>query len=940
MRGEIVALDLETTGLDPQRDSIIEIGAVRFREGEVVDTFQTLVHPDHRLPAYITALTGITQEDVEDAPSLKDVLPQLVRFVGDRPALGHNISFDLSFLRRHDVLIGNLPLDTYELASVMLPTTPRYNLTALAAHFGVEIADAHRALDDAQATAQIYWAMWQRVLALPLPTLQEIVEAGRSLDWAAKPVFEAALKERAQHAFTGPGEPTSAPTPTDDDLIELFGASSARWETLEPEPTRQPIDIDALAELIEPGGVLAEAFPGYEYRPQQVDMLAAVADAFNNGYHLMVEAGTGTGKSIAYLLPAIYWAVLNGERVVISTNTINLQDQLIFNDIPMMGETLGLPFRASVLKGRANYLCPRRLATLRRRAPTSVDELRVFAKVLVWLLESTSGDKSEITVRGPAERAVWARLSAQDEGCTTDRCLGQMGGACPFYKARRAAESAHVLIVNHALLLTDVMLGSKVLPEYHYLIIDEAHNLEDAVTNGLSVRLDETTLRRQLADLGGPQKGLLGDVLNATRGAIPQQHFATLTEYAGVIHEVARAMQHHVGALFGAVYDFLDRTMRLGRSDYAIQKRITEPMRQSAEWAEVLRVWDILAQFTDGLADAMHRLVGGLGDLADFDIPNFDDLVHSTGAASNHFMEVNHILHTFLAEPAPNTIYWVEISRGRGRLSLHAAPLHVGPLVNEYLWQTKESIVLTSATLQTANSFEYLRESLHADQDFVGEVAIGSPFDYEESTLVYLISDIPEPNAGAAYQEMVEEGLTELCRATEGRALVLFTSYTQLRKTAQVITPALNAAGITVYDQSEGTSRQHLIEGLRETERAVLLGTRSFWEGVDVPGEALSVLAIVRLPFMVPSDPVFASRSELYENSFFQYALPEAILRFRQGFGRLIRTASDRGVVAVFDSRVLRKRYGRAFLDSLPTCTTYQGPLAKLPEAALRWLSR
>jgi DNA polymerase-3 subunit epsilon/ATP-dependent DNA helicase DinG len=940
MRDEIVALDLETTGLDPSHDSIIEIGAVKFQEGRVTDTFQSLINPHRSLPRNIVALTGITQEEVNGAPPLKQVLPKLERFVGNRAVLGHNVSFDLGFLERQNALRSNLPLDTYELASVMLPAVPRYSLGALAAHLGVELVDAHRADKDAEATALVYWALWKQMLALPLNTLQEIVEASRGLQWTARPVFEAALEERARTAFTQTKPRLKAPSlDTGDDLIQLFGAAPEGWEPLEPNDRLEPLDIDALAGVLEPGGLFAETMPGYEYRPQQVDMLAAVAHAFNNGDHLLVEAGTGTGKSIAYLLPAIYWALQNNERVVISTNTINLQDQLIFKDIPALGDALNLQFRATVLKGRRNYLCPRRLAALRRRGPTSVDEMRVFAKILVWLLENTSGDRGEINVRGPVERSIWGRLSAEDEGCTMDRCLGQMGGACPIYKARQAAESAHVLIVNHALLLADVVAGNRVLPPYNYLIIDEAHNLEDAVTSGLSTRIDEVVLRRQLADLGSPRRGLLGDVLARTRSAIPARKHAILSEYVSIIHDAAGAMQHHIGSLFRAVYEFLNEHVRMRPSAYSVQVRIVDEHRALHGWARLQQVWDVIAQFTEGIATAMYRLARGMEDLGDYDIPAYDDLLHSVAATARHLEEVHFLFHAFIVEPAPNTIYWVEVATGDARLSIHAAPLDVGPLVEEHLWRTKQSIILTSATLQTAGSFEYIRTSLDAADDVVSELAIGSPFDYEQSTLLYLVSDIPEPNAGQAYQQMVEQGLIDLCTATEGRALVLFTSYTQLRKTSSAITEPLTAAGITVYDQGDGTSRQQLIEGLRETERAVLLGTRSFWEGVDVPGEALSVLGITRLPFTVPSDPIFAARSETYQNSFGQYALPEAILRFRQGFGRLIRTGTDRGVVVIFDRRLLSKRYGQAFLDSLPPCTVYQGPLARLAEAATRWLA-
>jgi DNA polymerase-3 subunit epsilon/ATP-dependent DNA helicase DinG len=298
--------------------------------------------------------------------------------------------------------------------------------------------------------------------------------------------------------------------------------------------------------------------------------------------------------------------------------------------------------------------------------------------------------------------------------------------------------------------------------------------------------------------------------------------------------------------------------------------------------------------------------------------------------------ELHQHLYQMIFDPKPDTVYWAEIRPDQSSPSLHAAPLEIGGLVERFLWHEKESVVMTSATLTTAGEFDYIRNRLRAiDAD---ELSLGSPFDFETSAMLYLVNDIPEPSARTLYQRAVEAGLISLCSATGGRALVLFTSYQQLRRTSQVITGPLANLGIITYEQGEGASRHALLETFRNTDQAVLLGTRSFWEGVDVPGEALSVLAIVRLPFDVPSDPIVAARSETYESPFDQYSVPEAILRFRQGFGRLIRTQSDRGIVVIFDRRILSKRYGKAFIDSLPHCTTRQGSLAQLPETAARWL--
>jgi DNA polymerase-3 subunit epsilon/ATP-dependent DNA helicase DinG len=366
------------------------------------------------------------------------------------------------------------------------------------------------------------------------------------------------------------------------------------------------------------------------------------------------------------------------------------------------------------------------------------------------------------------------------------------------------------------------------------------------------------------------------------------------------------------------VLDSLDVTPS---GDYTTQVRIVDSVRHRDAFSHLQDRWLTLKEFFDVVSQAMQQLTDALARLEEFDLPDFSDLMNSTATAARYLRDVNVQLNSFIAEPDANMIYWINTPRDRfAGISIHAAPLHIGPLVENYLWNSKETIVVTSATLQTRSSFDYIRERLNASH--VDTLEVGSPFNYRESTLLYIPTDIPEPNERNPYQQAVERGIIELAAALNGRVLALFTSYAQLRQTAQAITPRLALGNIAVYDQSDG----------------VLLGTRSFWEGVDIPGQDLSALVIVRLPFAVPSDPVFAARSETYSNSFNDYAIPDAILRFRQGFGRLIRTSSDRGIVTVFDRRVVSKGYGMYFIEALPECHVEHGPLAGLAGSAKNWL--
>lgn len=920
MRGELVALDLETTGLDPTQDQIIEIGAVRFRNGEVIEQFNELIDPGRPVPPLITTLTGISNDDLIGKPRLAAVLPKLIDFVGDSPWVGHNIGFDASFLYRQGALKANTRLDTYELASVLLPTAPRYNLTSLTHQLDFDIESAHRALFDARATAFLYWKLWEKALTLPYGTLREILNLAGDLDWDARPLFEAALRER---------QPDNI-----DAVYSLFTPDTTERKALHPNETPSKLKPDEISATLDEHGALAETFPGYEHRPQQINMAQAVAKAFNQSDHLLIEAGTGTGKSLAYLIPAAQWALRNGERVVISTNTINLQDQLLEKDIPAVRAALGVDFNAAVMKGRGNYLCPRRLLTMRRRRPSSVDELRVLAKILVWLLESSSGDRSEISLRGAEDYVTWARLSAEDEGCATHRCLVEMAGACPFYKARKAADAAHVLIVNHALLLSDATTPNGVLPPYDYLVIDEAHHLEEATTGSLSWRLDAPTLYRRLIDLGGARRGLLGNLLASLSASptITDKDKRRLEKYIGIIEDAATDMQAHIDKLFAAFRGLLIE-LNITRAEYATQTRVVDATRKKSAFGQIEATWNMLKEYFEAVSGAMGTVAGALRRYED--IEHHAELLNSTETAARYLEETRVQLNSFIAEPDSNTVYWVNLSQDDA-LSLHTAPLHIGKLVTDALWNSKKSVVLTSATLETNGSFDYMRERLSAQN--VKTLEVGSPFNYRESTLIYVPNDMPDPNEKTRYQQGVERALIELTAALDGRVMALFTSYSHLRLTAQAITPRLALGNIAVYDQSDGSSRQALLEAFKASQKGILLGTRSFWEGVDLPGDLLRAVVITRLPFAVPTDPVFASRAEAYADAFNDYTLPDAILRFRQGFGRLIRAKTDRGVVAVLDARVLTKKYGRAFIESLPDCTTMQGTLGNLPTAAVDWL--
>ena len=930
-----VAVDLETTGLDPARDAIIEIGAVRFRGNAVEDEFGSLVNPLRDIPPFVSQLTGITDKAVEDAPTLYSLRSRLKAKLGDYVIVGHNVEFDLGFLRETGLGLGNRRIDTVTLASVLVPQAGRFSLSALADYLACPQHDGrgHRALADAVTTVELFLALRERALQMGLPELEEIVAAGRQLGWPETLFFEDVLAERAKHAFEG------RELRMRGHLQRLYHAPRLEGQTLVPAENPAPLDIAWLTSLIRPGGHFDRAFAGFEHRPQQIEMMRTVANAFNEGRHVLVEAGTGTGKSLGYLLPAAFWATENGRRVVISTNTINLQDQLLNKDVPALRETLKLDLRAAVRKGRSNYLCTRLFQQMRRSGPGSADEMALYARILLWLPHSQTGDVGEIILRTQGERLAWSKLNGENPTCTSDQCAAEN---CPLHIARRRAELAHLIIVNHSLLLADLASNGMVLPEYTDLIIDEAHHLEAAVTDGLSFRADRRFLETILEEAARPRAGLVANAEQRINAVAPQEIGTSVAALAERMRADAQAAILQTQEFFTTL-DFFLRGQERERTQFASQLRLTPGVRVQPDYHLIEESWADLSKLFAVIVKGFQKLVQTVADLSHMvDIEGEDELRAALISNGQMLDDARINLDAMLLQPAEGMIYWVE--QFRDNISLHAAPLHVGPLVEKHIFQNKETVVLTSATLRTAgygraeSTFDYLRDRLHAhDAD---ELAVGSPFDYKNSTLLYLVSDIPEPNQ-PGYQRVLEQAILDTALALGGRTLVLFTANNHLSQTASAIESKLAQHNITTLAQVAGASRQQLLEQFRrEGGRSVLLGTRSFWEGVDIPGPALTALLIAKLPFDVPTDPIFAARSETYENPFFEYSIPEAVLRFRQGFGRLIRRATDEGVVICLDKRLLTKRYGGMFLEALPDCTVVRQRADRLEELINRWLAR
>ena len=871
---ELIAVDLETTGFDPERDRIIEIGAVRVRltpDGvEPGERFSTFVDPGRDVGAAITRLTGIQDEDLVGAPSVADAIGRFAAFAGVATFVGHNVGFDLAFLERNGFAPGSERLDTAELASMLLPEAPSYALQRLAADDGIVPAAAHRALDDALTCAAVLAGLAARARALPAPILDEARSYAAALGPAAIQFFEDALGGAIKHAWDGFAEPGGARKP------------------LPMTPSQRPV-IDA-ASALAADGPLAKTIEGFEDRPEQRQLAIEIERTFATGGVLVAEAGTGVGKSVAYSLPAIGRA-LAGERVIVSTHTLPLQDQLVRKDLPALQAALGTDVRVAVLKGRSNYLCPRRWQLFRTQVGTR-EEARLALKTLIWRMTTTSGDRAELNLLG-GESGLWSRISADDETCTARRCAATRGG-CYLERARSAAAAAGIVVVNHALLLHDARGGGNLLPEAEHVVVDEAHHLEDVASDAFGFKLETWRTRRDLERIAHSPL-----VISALRSGDPARVDVAQT----LRDELARA---------GATADETFAALGTLLPDGVDRFRITAGFRASDDrWLPIELAAERLADVLAGIRGAGDRLVarGGEEDEQSEHESAMKELIGEQGA-------IEHGIH----RPKPGEIAW--LARNNDGIGLFVAPAHVGGAIRRTLIDTHRSVILTSATLGVAGTMTFTMDRLGV-ADLAGTLRVGSPFDHANQAVLIVPSDIPLPHD----EQFPLEAATivgDVARALNGRTLVLFTSHNAMRQVGAQLA-GLEDSGIAVLTQGVDGSRRAILERFA-TGGSVLLGTQSFWEGVDLPGDQLRCVIIAKLPFPVPDDPLIQGRSERYDDPFREYQLPLAALRLRQGYGRLIRTKTDRGAVVLLDRRVILQDYGPTFLASLPAVRVHRIP--------------
>src|SRR5438128_3071321 len=906
---EYAALDLETTGLDPGRDRVIEVGAVAFTPDRVTASMERLVDPGRSVPEPVLRLTGIKPEELRGAATEQAALAALGTFLAGRKPVGHGARLDVDFLVAAGLWDDSAEiLDTLDVARILMPAAASHSLPLLATELGFGQPRPHRALDDADATRQLLLRLREEAGGLEEGLKESMLALVAPYMWPIARFFADAL---------------SAPNP------DPMPASTARARSQHAAKSAAlpPDDPDLMAALLGPEGPLAGLLPGYEHREPQMQMLLAVAQIQGRGGSLLVEAGTGTGKSLAYLVPSIARAVRHGQRVVVSTDTHTLQEQLMSKDLPGLREWLPWDFKACLLKGRSNYVSLRRWRRYLAEPCHDADELRFKLKVLVWLHSTESGDRSELRLHG-REEVFWACIASDPLDCVGIHCTKE---DCYVHRARAEAEVADIVVVNHALLLADAEIGGGLLPEFDHLVIDEAHHLEEAATRGLRQEVDGPGLialleRLARRDDAGRMDGLLEELQR-------QPHLGASGEAFTEAQPNAVAAAAHGRELFRIADVWV--AARLGEAERREESvRITPAMRGDAEWVHIGMPAENTVTALAALDASLRRAVGGVREWLGGEEP--DQRIRELEMIRGRLDAAMRLLDEALIRPDANRVYWFsQVSRAENLL-LRAAPINVGSLLRERVYAERRSTVFTSATLAVGGTFDYFSSRVGLGAE-IEELILPSPFDFYHQALVCLPTDIPLPE-DEGFDLAAEELIAAVARLAGGRTLALFTSHRQLRDVHAALKQRVDLDDVLILGQGIDGQRRQLLKSFEEAERPLLLGTSTFWEGIDIPGERLSCVIVVRLPFPVPTDPIYAARAEQVRDPFSQLALPQAALRLKQGFGRLIRRSTDRGAVVILDSRILGRDYGQAFLDVLPPASRYVGPGGEVADRVVAWL--
>jgi len=921
--GTVVALDFETTGLDPDKNEILEIGMVRMERGEIVARYSQLFNPSVPIPRIVTKLTGIKPEDCADKPLLKEKLPEIAEFLKNGWIVAHNADFDLAFLKKawEHFTPDSLPisqervLDTLELSRFLLPLLPNHRLETVADFLNIASKPEHRALSDAEVTVLIFREFVPMVLSLDPQVIRLVnrILAGASdgFSFFFERVAQLVRKYNSRRKIPQKKGPTNI-------LGRRVNYSAA------PKP--QPFDEKAVDVFFEAKGLLSKIMPHYESRKPQQEMARLVGRTFHQDGFLVAEAGTGVGKSLAYLIPAVLW-IMQGKdrRAIISTHTKTLQDQLFAKELPMLSDALELPFAAVLLKGRANYICLDHWENLITHIDEklSLKQRRKLLPLVLWLFETRTGDIEENPGFGrERNRDIWSQLNCEAGYCSGSQCKYE--SVCFFQKIRQTSRSANIVVVNHSLLFSDAASGYSVLGDYDTLIIDEAHQIERVASQCLGSSLyfwlfRDLSQRLYYSEVN--EGGVLAGAGNLLKKVLKDKSKKKEAEQlVRNLKELSLKLPQAALRFFKGLEAFV--SLKVPQKGFFQKLRIRE---SRVLFGPLSLETEALKNLLDSLYFDLSRFLS-LFPEEELDILEIREVQQELEFVLEDLAHHRELLKHFLKEDYGEEVVWCELIQKQNEREayLYSVPLNIADLLSENLYPRLKRCVMTSATLTVGGMFDYIINRLgidHIEQERVITRVFGSPFDFREQSLFLIPTFIPSPR-DQSFSADISQLLERILSIHSKGTMALFTSHKMLREVYYKIQPTLEEMGIRLLGQGIDGSRTSLLKIFQDDEKSVLLGTNSFWEGIDVPGSALELLVITKVPFDVPTEPLVEARMEQVGaktgNGFLNYAVPEAIVRFRQGFGRLIRSGEDRGVILLLDRRVVQTQYGGLLLGSLP----------------------
>ena len=952
----IVVIDTETTGLSFTHDELIQIAAARLECGEIADWFVTFVNPGQLLSDDIIQLTGISESDLVGAPTPQEALAQLVEFAGDATMVAHNADFDRTFVTRHPEgypLLENQWVDTLHLSRIALARLKSHRLIDLVRTFGAPTS-THRADDDVAATCVIYRILLAAVASMPASLVRAIAHMAPLAEWPTGYVFQqlAAGVDNGDNGDVACCPPfqekggQQATSPLSTPAFSLRAMRQQRILELPTRPARKDADelvghldfptADEVAAEFTQEGTLGRIYEDYEPRAEQRQMAQAIAETFQAGENLVVEAGTGVGKSMAYLVPAALAAKRNDITIGVATKTNSLLDQLVYQELPALASALDAELTWAPLKGMAHYPCLRKLNRLvddgpamREVAGALVSQAPHLAALLSYVEQSeyTDLDGLKIDFRALPRRS----FTTNSQECLRRKCPFY-GKLCFAHGARRRAETADIVVTNHTLLFCNVAADGGLLPPIRHWVVDEAHSTEAEARAAFAETLDSEELLR----IAGRTRAAAAGRNMFTRAeralsAADAEQLTTFHALNGKARQAGEAFSQAVDDYARQVKELLffdpakSRSARRNGPTYDhVDVWINQEVRHSEHFASAATAAATLVEKTDKLIKAVQDLVGYLEGIDEAAVAQREL------AALAYDLRATRDAAELIFQAAPeNYAYQANIHRKKDRPAdkVQALLLDVGAKMNETLYCQTHSVVYASATLtvgeRTADNFRAFKDAVGLGQsEFsqVRELQLDSSYDFDNNMIVYVVKDMPEPN-GPTYAAALHDLLTRAHIAQRGSMLTLFTNRREMENAFEAVNMPLKAENLRLVCQRYGVSPKALRDDFLTDEHLSLFALKSFWQGFDAPGATLRGVVITKLPFARPTDPLYLERAARDDRAWWKYVLPQAVIETKQAAGRLIRKADDHGVLILADSRLVSKSYGKTFLKSLQSRT-------------------